>query len=89
MIMDMKYDSSVMNRLVDATEKRMVDAYNAYSQIQHMVAGINKAEWDDGKRQEFDAFIQSISDGLINSIQELTSYLDYLKQKMVEFENRG
>jgi hypothetical protein len=87
--MDMKYDSSVMNRLVDATESRMVDAYNAYSKIQHMATGINSAEWDDGKRQEFDAFIQSISDGLINSIEELSSYLDYLKQKMVEFENRG
>ena len=89
MIMDMKYDSSVMNRLVDATEKRMVAAYNAYDQMRDMADGINKAEWDDGKRQEFDAFIQSISDGFINSIQELTSYLDYLKQKMVEFENRG
>lgn len=87
--MDMKYDSSVMNRLVDATEKRMVDAYNTYTQIYNMAGIINRAEWDDGKRQEFDACIQSISDGFIDSVQELISYLDYLKQKMVEFENRG
>ena len=89
MIMDMKYDSSVMNRLVDATEKRMVDAYNAANKIKCMSFAINRAEWDDEKKQEFDAFMQSMFDGLNNSVLELSSYLDYLKQKMIEFENRG
>ena len=87
--MDMKYDSALMNKLVNATEARAVEAYNALTQLKTASCSLSSYDWRDGKKKEFDALIQDIDDRLLESIHRLQSYLDYLQQKMREFESRG
>ena len=87
--MNMKYDSAVMERLVNATEMRAVDAYNAFSRVKSSIYSVNSYEWNDEKKREIDLIVQEIDDRLMFSINQIQSYLDYLKKKMSEFENRG
>ena len=87
--MNMKYDSSVMNGLVKATEARIVDAYNAFIQINNTIKNTNTSQWNDKKRTEFEELVTNIGEELKTSAQKLNNYLEYLKQKMIDFENRG
>lgn len=87
--MDMKYDSSVMHSLTDATEQRMVEAYNYLEKVVSASESINTSDWDDEERREFESAIAEIKTSLMTSIQGLNEYLDYLRAKMSEFENRG
>ena len=87
--MNMKYDSSVMNGLVKATEARIVDAYNAFIQINNTIKNTNTSQWNDTKRTEFEELVTNIGEELKTSAQKLNNYLEYLKQKMIDFENRG
>ena len=87
--MDMKYDSSVMHKLVDATERRMVEAYNSMLRIESAVSSVNSSDWDDAKQKEFATTISDIKDSLFQAVQALKTYLDHLQIKMNEFENRS
>ena len=87
--MDMKYDSSVMHKLVDATERRMVEAFNSMLRIESAASSVNSSDWDDAKQKEFAATISDIKDSLFQAVQALKTYLDHLQVKMNEFENRS
>ena len=87
--MDRKYDSSVMHKLTDATEQRMVEAYNYLDKVISVSQNINTSDWDDKKRGEFESALSEIKSSLMASIQGLNEYLSNLRAKMTEFENRG
>lgn len=87
--MDMKYDSAVMHRLVEATEQRMAEAYNCLERALSSSHTISTSDWDDAKRKEFESIMAEIRTTVLSSVQNLKEYLDHLKEKMVEFENRG
>ena len=85
----MKYDSSVMHKLTNATEQRIVDAYNCLSRVLSAADGVNKADWDDEKRSEYNMALAQIEESFKSAAINLNDYLDHLRAKMAEFENRG
>lgn len=87
--MDFKYDSSVMNKLTDATEQRMVEAYHCLENIISVSQSISTSDWDDAKRREYVTALEGIQSSLMSSVLSLNEYLVHLRSKMAEFENRG
>ncbi len=87
--MDMKYDSQVMNKLLGATEARVVEGYNAYLQIKNLSDSINTNLWNDAKKKEFELCVSEINESLKTAVNEVNSYLQYLKEKMIKFEFKG
>lgn len=86
--MDMKYDSSVMHNLTNATEQRMVEAYNLLERFYISFQNINKSDWDDSQRGKFETVLNEIRELLMSSVHSLSDYLEHLQGKMAEFENR-
>lgn len=87
--MDMKYDSSVMHQLTDATERRIAEAYNDFERVRYSYDRISRSDWDDEKRKELEEALDGIKLSLMASVRELQGYLEHLRGKMREFENRG
>lgn len=87
--MDMRYDSSVMQRLTESTEHLAVDAFNDLEKVRGSLEQISRSDWDDEKRQELEAALDEIKSSLVASARELEEYLKHLRAKMDEFENRG
>ena len=50
--MNMKYDSSVMNRLVSATDRHRTEAKRAFVELVRTYQSIGNNDWDDKKKQE-------------------------------------
>lgn len=87
--MDMKYDSSVMGQLTEATKSRITDAYNALGRVRHSFEQNSSSDWDDEKKKEFKRALDEAESALMASFRELYEYLENLCGKMREFENRG
>lgn len=87
--MDMRYDSSVMHRLTEAAERFTVDAYNDLERLRKSFEQILSSDWDDEKRKELGDALNEIKSALKASVRELEEYLELLRGKMREFENRG
>lgn len=87
--MNMKYDSSVMHQITDATKQRIADARNNLDRACNSFRYISKTDWNDEKRQELEKALEGATSSLKASFRELVDYLAYLDAKMREFENRG
>ena len=87
--MNMKYDSSVMNRLVSATDRHRTEAKRAFVELVRTYQSIGNNDWDDKKKQELDSAMQELTSNMQSFDQELMGYLSHLSKLMVEFENRG
>lgn len=87
--MNMKYDSAVMHKLVDATGARMTEAYNYLQNIKSALEKAGRSDWDDAKRKELEDALAETEAFMQSAVRCLGEYFDYLQHKMTELEHRG